>query len=1089
VNIGGNLDADDTIDGGDGTDRVIVSVSETAALANVTDVEELEFNDDATDDTNFEISGLVNAALDTFVIDALDNDDGGVGSTITVSNLDSGDTVRIEDANAETGGDDGINVTGTLTTDGIADAVSLELVGLGNLTATGAGGTTGVGTITLAAHEVINVSSLAANNVTVNNVEDLSISSATTLNLSGAADLDIEAVTNTTELSTIDASGLTGDLTIIGLDASDVTFTGGSGTTALTMAGLNASDTITGSSADDDVLSATGVTGLTATTGALNITDVETVNLTTTGDNTLSLANISGVNTLSVTGDDAQTITNVGAGVAIGLGDANDTFGDTGGGGTSGEVTVSLADATGTSDSLTLAVDNTSAATSDIDATIEDVETVNITFEEDGNNAQMNLAAVEANTINVSGGAAGTVLDLADGTDDLNVSVTDFDASGFAGSVLLDRTDGTAAATIALAGDTGIAHSVTGATAANDTITIGSASAGTTDAVTVAGGVGQTDTLNLFVDGNFADFSNVTDIEQFNITVEAAADNTITDATGLNDAETDNIVLTGGNVLSTFATDAATAVGSAAMQTIDASGFAGNIDLEIVEAAVDAGETLTISAGGLSTDTISLTTTNSAAVALNTTGVEEINILEDTGASTIDFEDVVGATLVALDTDADLTLNNLASGVVIQAGLATTTQLTADAGVDGATVDINLDSASGASDALTINVADTDDADATATFDVDDVETITMDVVETAAGNIENHIVSLAGTTNTNDVSLVLTGGDAANTFGFANNGIVSSVTSIDASDLDSALTIDAADRGATALTITGGFDGDSIAMENTGDVLTGGAGTDTLVIDFNAILGGIEVDLSATDQVVSMNGSANGAVQSGFENVDLSSFSGFGAVVTGSDDANTITGTANADQITGGAGADTIDGGAGDDNITGGAGDDTFVYNEGDGADTINDFAVGDDAFDLDNTAGNLVQDGGGNGNVDITGVDIVDAGADLTIADGLLIIDNGDADIADADGLTAANIADRLNDLSDDNNGTGADNIVSFNNANDEFLVAISDGTNTVIAEVDAGGGDTDIDAGEITVLMTLVGVSDAGTLTAANFDGFTL
>jgi hypothetical protein len=204
-------------------------------------------------------------------------------------------------------------------------------------------------------------------------------------------------------------------------------------------------------------------------------------------------------------------------------------------------------------------------------------------------------------------------------------------------------------------------------------------------------------------------------------------------------------------------------------------------------------------------------------------------------------------------------------------------------------------------------------------------------------------------------------------------------------------------------------------------------------------------------------------------------------------DGDDTIDAGAGEDTITGGAGDDTITGGAGADTLDGGDGDDTFVFNAGDGEDTINNFVVGDDDFDIDNTDGNLVEDGTGDGTVDIDTVNVIDTAADITVANGIQIVDNGDGDIADADGLTTANIADRLNDTGDDNNGGGGDNIISFANADDEILFAISDGTDTAIVEADAGAGDTVIEQGELTVLITLDGIGDAGTLSAANFDGF--
>jgi Ca2+-binding RTX toxin-like protein len=153
------------------------------------------------------------------------------------------------------------------------------------------------------------------------------------------------------------------------------------------------------------------------------------------------------------------------------------------------------------------------------------------------------------------------------------------------------------------------------------------------------------------------------------------------------------------------------------------------------------------------------------------------------------------------------------------------------------------------------------------------------------------------------------------------------------------------------AMTITGGTAGDTIAMENGADVLTGGTGTDTLVIAQNAVLGGFQIDLSASgDQVTTYNGSANSAVQSGFENVNLSGVTGtFGADITAIKTGSTIVGTANADQVTGGAGVDVITGGAGNDTLTGGSGADIFVITGGltaFGLDVITDFTVGTDTL-----------------------------------------------------------------------------------------------------------------------------------------------
>ena len=91
----------------------------------------------------------------------------------------------------------------------------------------------------------------------------------------------------------------------------------------------------------------------------------------------------------------------------------------------------------------------------------------------------------------------------------------------------------------------------------------------------------------------------------------------------------------------------------------------------------------------------------------------------------------------------------------------------------------------------------------------------------------------------------------------FAACSAVADIASIDASGGLSGLSINAAARANTgAMTITGSDAADTIAMENTGDVLTGGS--DTLAIAKTAILVGLNVDLtSTTDQVASFNGAA----------------------------------------------------------------------------------------------------------------------------------------------------------------------------------------------------------------------------------------
>ena len=54
----------------------------------------------------------------------------------------------------------------------------------------------------------------------------------------------------------------------------------------------------------------------------------------------------------------------------------------------------------------------------------------------------------------------------------------------------------------------------------------------------------------------------------------------------------------------------------------------------------------------------------------------------------------------------------------------------------------------------------------------------------------------------------------------------------------------------------------------------------------------------------------------------------------------------------------------------------------------------------------------------------------------------------------------------------------------ANEKFIAAIDNGTDTGIYYADAGTGNTGVVASEMTLIAVISGLSDATTLTAANF-----
>ena len=1049
VDFGANLEALDTFTGGEGTDRVVVSTSETAALALVTGVEEIEIEAaNQTNGTALQIAGTAVSSVNHFFSDVTanaNNDDVGV----TFSAMDDNDSITILTGGSDnTTLADGVAITGTLAADTTADDVTLTLAGINAVT----GNTTndsGIGAVTLNSHETINIVSNnnALGTVTTNGMEALFASSATGIVISGAADFDLDAITNTTALASINAGTTTGDITIDGIDASVITITGGSGVATsnleVSMAGLNNADTIIGGSGTADIITGTAVTGLTATTGVLNVTNAETVILQATGANSISGASLSGVNTLAISGANpgTQTITNLGAGVNVQLGEATGAgvvfdAGDI--------VSISLADATATDDAITINLENDAAGT-DADINMTGVETTTFAVGADTNNMTVDLAGVTSPTMLVTGGLAGAELTM--GT--LNAATTSLDTSGYAGETIVTAAS-TTAFTLTASGAAAADNYTLGG--ANDTATIGSTGAVDVD---IDMGGGTTDTLNLTVTTGFIDTGEIDGTENLNITIAAGVDINIgangtaaTDANGISDATT--VTILGGNELSTLEigdSAAALADNITAATDIDASGFSGNIFVEYNRDILS--DTTDVDAGALATDTVTagFDTTNTDIV-LPFTGVEtfiaNLNDNDDAANEQYTFDVDTATGLLNLHVassngeDTLLDIDDYVSTLTVQLGALTAG--TAQAFDNSSEVDINLASAAGSADVVNLALFDTDAA--AGIIDIDAAGVETLNIAVTAVGT-ENHQISLAGATATalSNLAVNLTGGDVGQTVTIANMSASTNV--LNAVGFDSNITM--TDRSASAMTITGGDGADSIRMENTADVITGGAGADTLVVVHNAIIGGFQANMSsAVDQLSTHNGASNATAQTGFENVDFSLITGgFGADITaqsGTATATTMTGTANADQYNLGTGVDTI------------------IFGQDSGGDTIASFTVGGTA-----ATDNLDLAAAARADFDTVGTAIVNT-------TGMVIL--GAAGDAVAGVHT---VAKALTELANYNGQI---------TANDNFFFAVDNGTDTAIFHFDdsaAGGGDGGGNANgtEAVLIATLLGVADASTL----------
>jgi len=331
---------------------------------------------------------------------------------------------------------------------------------------------------------------------------------------------------------------------------------------------------------------------------------------------------------------------------------------------------------------------------------------------------------------------------------------------------------------------------------------------------------------------------------------------------------------------------------------------------------------------------------------------------------------------------------------------------------------------------------------------------------------------------------------DGTSAQGFTLGGLTSDATSVNASTFIGNLTFTAAARaGTTAMTITGGTGTDALNMKNANDVIDGGTGTDTLSIAQNAVLGGFLIDLSSTvDQVTTYNGSANSAVQKGFERVNLSAITGnFGADVTGTTGINTIVGTSNNDVINGNTGQDTITGGAGNDSINitdsgvAATNSATLVFNARgtNGDDTITGFltgatTAGGDVLDLSAvlTLDNIANQG------QITGgtFNVIAAGSAAAVAfdSGDIVVLSGNTAAVGTAALVAAEFA-------------AGEAFAAVSNG-DAFIIIVSDTTtgNTMIYSA-VETANTTLTAGELTLIGTLTGFSatnaDALVLTSVS------
>jgi len=470
---------------------------------------------------------------------------------------------------------------------------------------------------------------------------------------------------------------------------------------------------------------------------------------------------------------------------------------------------------------------------------------------------------------------------------------------------------------------------------------------------------------------------------------------------------------------------------------------------------------LTITGGASSKDSVA-NTINSGVDKPKTTGIETFKITT-TGSGTLDLSNTTGvktveATIGANDT---LTIDKATDQIAKVKGVTT-----------AGTVEYKLADATGSSDAVTFEL---DGAIvAGAKLKTTDIETVTVKI----STNPEDMDLSdLSMTTAGATMKLVTTGTQALTV-----RGLNADVTTIDASGMGTGGSFVQTGRAATvASTYTGSDGNDTFQMKNSDDAIDAGAGTgDTLKVIKNLILGGIKVDLSQTgDQVTTFNGNSNTAVQTNFENVDLTSITGsFGSEITAIKGGSTIAGTPNVDVITLGDGKDLYSltglvSGAKQDDVTG------FTAGTGTSHDDV--------GLD-DNNTSDLTSVGS-------DAVAVVFASSDDTANDATLnLVASTASDAADIYILQGGNEA--FADLSAATNGAELYKyLVATNTAghevgtNDSDGIAVTINTQFYLAAEDAGktyiyhavsGADTSLAKDDISLVATI----NATGLVAENF-----
>ena len=435
------INSTDVIDGGDGNDTLNATYDD-ATSATVSNIETLNLSGRAAVAFDFvNISGVTTLNMTAYSAAAnLDN----IAALPTVLNV----TNQAVDANID---------FAAAAVAGSSDNLAMTVQ---SVTA---------GTYTLDAG--IETLSIASNGSSANTLTEINASIAS-LTVTGSQNLTVtnHLGTNTTALTTVDASALTGRLNVTQDDAVNVTITGGSGNDTIDLGDdeFDANDTVDGGAGtdklameEDDVIALT-----TAGNNLTSVTNIETIDVTDALAGNISLNIFNGATTMELSaGIDATDRT-----VTVASGNTIDLEADAG-----DDITI-VVNGSGTSDTVNLILDDADVV---VNVQATSVETLNIT---------------STGTADGGANAIGGTTALNSLAGDQGIVITGAEALTFTGAVTADSIDGSAMTDVlTVSAGTAAGAQVTGGSA-NDILTMSDANADV-----ISGGAGN-DTITFDIE-------------------------------------------------------------------------------------------------------------------------------------------------------------------------------------------------------------------------------------------------------------------------------------------------------------------------------------------------------------------------------------------------------------------------------------------------------------------------------------------------------------------------------------------------------------------------------------------------------------